>query len=102
MQDVFTVLYFVGNRSVESSNIYKNTETRLKRLRNKLSKDANEKRVVSKNDKSHVQGSKKKPIISNMTTDKLIQEIIPKVLYEEMDWEPTEDEEIILEVLLQS
>lgn len=68
-------------------------------MHNKLIKDTMyEKRVASKNSKLYIQQSKE-PVITNMTTEKLIEQANQEVLHEEMDWEPMKDEEITLEVL---
>lgn len=39
------------------------------------------------------------PIVNNVTKEKLIEQAKQEVLYEEMDWEPINDDDIALEVL---
>lgn len=86
--------------SLESTCVYRNVDVRLKRLHNRVIKDAiYEKNATLNNDKSKNQQSNE-PVIENMTGDKLIEQAKQEVLYEEMDWEPMKDEEIALEVLL--
>jgi len=85
------------------SNIYKNVDIRLKRLHNRLLKDAICERNINtlKDDNSQTQQNnqtKKSNKIENTTKDKLIERGEQEVLYEEMDWEPMKDEEIALQV----
>ncbi|XP_071581304.1 uncharacterized protein Swt1 [Temnothorax nylanderi] len=89
------------NDNLGSTCIYKNVDVRLKRLHNKILKDAiYERNFTSNDDKSQNQQSNR-PVAGNdkvMTKDKLIEQAEREVLYEEMDWEPMKDEEIALEV----
>lgn len=41
-----------------------------------------------------------KPISLDVTKEKLLEQAKREILYEEMDWEPMDDEKITLEVLL--
>ncbi|KAG5315400.1 SWT1 protein, partial [Pseudoatta argentina] len=85
------------------SNVYKNIDTRLKRLHIRLLKDATYERNINtlKDDDSQTQQNnqtKKSNKTENTTKDKLIERGEQEVLYEEMDWEPMKDEEIALQV----
>ncbi|KYN04040.1 Uncharacterized protein C1orf26 [Cyphomyrmex costatus] len=93
------------NKSLSNSNslgssVYKNVDVRLKRLHNRVLKDAVCERNINtlKSDKSQTQQSNRSNKIENMTKDKLIEQGEQEVLYEEMDWEPMKDEEITLQV----
>lgn len=89
---------FTDKDSLGSTSIYKNTDVRLKRLHNKILKNAAHEKNITLNYKLQNQQSNE-PVIENMTKDKLIDKAEQEVLYEEMDWEPMKDEEIMLEVL---
>lgn len=86
----------------ESTCVYRNIEVRLKRLHNRILKDAFfEKNVASNGDKCNKSQISQDKTPVNTTTEKLIEQANEEVLdYEEMDWEPMNDEEITLEVLL--
>ncbi|XP_012060914.1 PREDICTED: transcriptional protein SWT1 [Atta cephalotes] len=92
-----------SNSNSLGSNVYKNVDVRLKRLHNRLLKDAICERNINtlKDDNSQTQQNnqtKKSNKIENTTKDKLIERGEQEVLYEEMDWEPMKDEEIALQV----
>lgn len=87
----------LSNNDCLGSRFYRNVDVRLKRLHNRILKDAVYERNVISNDKSQSQQSKG-PNIQIMTKDKLIEQGKQEVLYEEMDWEPMKDEEIAFEV----
>lgn len=82
------------------SSVYRNVDIRLKRLHNRLLKDAVCERNINKlkDDNSQTQQSNKSNKTENTTKDKLIERGEQEVLYEEMDWEPMKDEEIALQV----
>lgn len=90
---------FIDNNTLGSTCIYRNVETRLKRLRSRILKDAVYERNVTLNGNKSQNQPIKEPDIKHMTKDKLIEQGKQEVLYEEMDWEPMNDEEIALEVL---
>lgn len=85
------------------TNICKNAEVRLTRLKDKLSKDAT---FSNKEDSSSLQNKKckepEKPLesVSGVTVVELVSRSNRDSLYEEMDWEPMEDEKISFEVIL--
>ncbi|XP_011053812.1 PREDICTED: transcriptional protein SWT1 [Acromyrmex echinatior] len=92
-----------SNSNSLGSNVYKNIDTRLKRLHIRLLKDATYERNINtlKDDDSQTQQNdqtKKSNKTENTTKDKLIERGEQEVLYEEMDWEPMKDEEIALQV----
>lgn len=86
---------------MESKCVYKNADVRLTRLHNRILKDATYKRngALKSNTHNELQISHFKTPTDN-TTDKLIEQASKEDLDEEMDWEPMNDEEITLEVLL--
>lgn len=84
-------------QNLESSCIYKNVQVRLTRLHNRILKDALYKNSATSNDKSQGQQNKE-PVVDNMTKEKLIEQAKQEILYEEMDWEPMNDEDIAQEV----
>lgn len=86
---------FTDNRSLGSTRVYKNVEVRLTRLHNKILKDA----MYKNSDKLQIRQNNE-PVVDNMTKEKLIEQAKQEVLYEEMDWEPINDDDIALEVLL--
>lgn len=90
---------FIDNNTLGSTCVYRNVETRLKRLRNRILKDAVYERNVTLNGNKSQSQQSKEPDIKRMTKDKLIEQGKQEVLYEEIDWEPMNDEEIALEVL---
>lgn len=90
---------FIDNNTLGSTCTYRNVETRLKRLRNRILKDAVYERNVTLNGNKSQSQQSKEPDTKHMTKDKLIEQGKQEVLYEEMDWEPMNDEEIALEVL---
>lgn len=91
------MLFFVDN--LESTNIYKNVEIRLKRLHNRILKDAVYKNNLTLNsDKSQIRQNNEL-MADNMTKEKLIEQAKQEVLYEEMDWEPINDDDIAQKVL---
>ncbi|XP_034185008.2 swt1 RNA endoribonuclease [Osmia lignaria lignaria] len=86
------------------TNICKNAEVRLTRLKDKLSKDA-----TSSNKEDHHSSSPQnkkcmepketlEPVSSVTVVDELVSRSNRDALYEEMDWEPLEDEKISHEV----
>ncbi|EFN66674.1 Uncharacterized protein C1orf26 [Camponotus floridanus] len=86
------------NRSLGSTNIYKNVETRLTRLHNKILKEAVHKNNLPLNgDKSQIRQNNEL-VVENVTKEKLIEQAKQEVLYEEMDWEPMNDDDIAQEV----
>ncbi|KYN17127.1 Uncharacterized protein C1orf26 like protein [Trachymyrmex cornetzi] len=92
-----------SNSSSLGSNVYKNVDIRLKKLHNRLLKDAICERNINtlKDDNSQTQQSnqtKNSNKTENTTKDELIERGEQEVLYEEMDWEPMKDEEIALQV----
>jgi len=90
---------FIDYNSLGSTSVYRNVDVRLKKLRNRILKDAvYERNVTSNGNKSQNQQSNELDI-EDMTKEKLIKQGKQEVLYEEMDWEPMKDEEIALEVL---
>ncbi|KAL6442894.1 hypothetical protein ACFW04_002740 [Cataglyphis niger] len=82
-----------NNRSLGPTRVYKNVEVRLTRLHNKILKDA----MYKNSDKLQIRQNNE-PIVDNMTKEKLIEQAKHEVLYEEMDWEPINDDDIALEV----
>ncbi|KYQ55450.1 Uncharacterized protein C1orf26 [Trachymyrmex zeteki] len=89
-----------SNSNSLGSSVYRNVDIRLKRLHNRLLKDAVCERNINKlkDDNSQTQQSNKSNKTENTTKDKLIERGEQEVLYEEMDWEPMKDEEIALQV----
>lgn len=86
-----------NNRSLGTS-VYKNVEVRLTRLHHKILKDALFKNnITSNSDKSQIQRNNEL-IVDNMTKEKLIEQAKQEILYEEMDWEPMNDDDIALEL----
>lgn len=97
--NIFKLPFFADNYSLESTNIYKNVEIRLKRLHNKVLKDVVYKNNLTANsDKSQIQQNNEL-VVDNMTKEKLIERAKQEVLYEEMDWEPMNDDVIAQKVL---
>ncbi|XP_070164450.1 transcriptional protein SWT1 [Polyergus mexicanus] len=87
-----------NNHSLESTCVYKNVEVRLTRLHNKILKDVKYKNSITlNNDKSQIRQNNE-PVVDNMTKEKLIEQAKQEILYEEMDWEPINDDDITLEV----
>ncbi|KAM0732746.1 Transcriptional protein SWT1 [Formica fusca] len=87
-----------NDHSLGSTCVYKNVEVRLTRLHNKILKDAKYKDSVTlNNDKSQIRQSNE-PVVDNMTKEKLTEQAKQEILYEEMDWEPINDDDITLEV----
>ncbi|XP_018338067.1 PREDICTED: transcriptional protein SWT1 isoform X2 [Trachymyrmex septentrionalis] len=92
-----------SNSNSLRSNVYKNADIRLKRLHNRLLKDAICERNINtlKDDNSQTQQNnqtKKSNKTENTTKEKLIERGEQEILYEEMDWEPMKDDEIALQV----
>lgn len=94
--------YFIftdnNRQNLGSSYVYKNVQVRLTRLHNRILKDALYKNSVTSNAKSQDQQNKEL-VVDNMTKEKLMEQAKQEVLYEEMDWEPMNDEDIAQEVL---
>jgi len=90
---------FIDYNSLESTSVYRNVDVRLRKLHNRILKDAvYERNVTSNGNKSQNQQNNELDI-EDTTKEKLIEQGEQEVLYEEMDWEPMKDEEIALEVL---
>jgi len=90
---------FIDYNSLGSTSVYRNVDVRLRKLHNRILKDAvYERNVTSNGNKSQNQQNNELDI-EDTTKEKLIEQGEQEVLYEEMDWEPMKDEEIALEVL---
>lgn len=76
--------------------IYKNAEVRLVRLKERL---VNNKISTNKNVCTNKLEEKVKVLDPVTTVDDLIKRANDDSLYEEMDWEPLEDEKITFEVM---
>ncbi|XP_076248874.1 swt1 RNA endoribonuclease isoform X2 [Calliopsis andreniformis] len=77
-------------------SIYKNAEVRLIRLKDRLSKDKSfSPKCLSTDQTEKVE---KSPKTSVTTADDLVKRSYDSSFYEEMDWEPMEDEKITFEV----
>ncbi|KAL0101431.1 hypothetical protein PUN28_018930 [Cardiocondyla obscurior] len=83
------------NESLDSTFTCKNTE-RLKKLHNKILKNAVYEKKIALNEE--LPNQQNTECTENMTTSKLLELAKKEVFYEEMDWEPMKDEEIALEV----
>ncbi|XP_012541968.1 transcriptional protein SWT1 [Monomorium pharaonis] len=87
------------SNTLGSTRVYRNVDVRLKKLHNRILKNAvYEKNATLNNDKSQQNQQSNESVVENMTNEKLIEQAKQEVLYEEMDWEPMKDEEIALEV----
>ncbi|XP_053970494.1 transcriptional protein SWT1 isoform X1 [Hylaeus volcanicus] len=84
------------NKYVEKlPSIYKHAEVRLKRLKDRLSKD---KISINKSPCSDPEKTVKLSEKSLTTVDDLVKQSNDDSFYEEMDWEPMEDEKITFEI----
>lgn len=78
-------------------SICKNAEVRLIRLKDRLSKDRNvTNNSLSKNQSEKIEKSAEEDVT---TVDDLVKQAHENSFYEEMDWEPMEDEKITFEVI---
>lgn len=94
----FFIVNFLNNPIGKLPNIYKNAEVRLVRLKERF---LNDKTFINKNlctDKDKEVGNSSTESIT--TINDLIKRSNENSFYEEMDWEPLEDEKIMFEVIL--
>lgn len=93
----FSVFLLCITDNDSSTCIHKNADVRLKRLHNRILKDAvYERNFTSNNDKPKSQQNNE--LLIENTKHKLIEQAQKQVLGDEMDWEPIHDEEIAFEV----
>lgn len=85
--------------NIESTSIRKNAEIRHKRLHKKVLKEMVQRKNTKLNNNELQIRRNNVPSVPNTTKDKLIEQA-KEILCEEMDWEPTKDEEITLEVII--
>lgn len=97
MKYLLLFINFLNNPIGKLPNIYKNAEVRLVRLKERF---LNDKTFVNKNlctDKEKEAANSSTESIT--TVDDLIKRSNENSFYEEMDWEPLEDEKIMFEVI---